>query len=85
MARRLLGDRIEELLLGEQSRTSVKARERSKKKASAEKKKKRKYRGLAEAAAVGEDDSVDGESVDSVDSVDDAVDGKVDISPGKGG
>lgn len=47
-ARRLLGERIEELKLGDEARTRIKARERSKKKGSAEKKKRRKYRALAE-------------------------------------
>ncbi|KAF2119163.1 RF-1 domain-containing protein [Lophiotrema nucula] len=50
-ARRILGERIEEIELGEQSRTAIKAREKSKKKASAEKKKRRKYKELAEAKA----------------------------------
>lgn len=47
-ARRILQDRIEELELGEEARTRVKARERSKKKASADKKKRRKYKALEE-------------------------------------
>ena len=45
-ARRLLQDRVEELELGEDARTRVKAREKSKKKASSDKKKRRKYRAL---------------------------------------
>lgn len=48
MARRILQDRIEELTLGEDARTRVKARQMSKKKASSDKKKRRKYRALAE-------------------------------------
>lgn len=55
-ARRLLSDRIEELELGEQSRTVVKAKERSKKKASADKKKRRKYRELAEKKGSEQDE-----------------------------
>ncbi|KAL5443342.1 hypothetical protein PMIN07_008911 [Paraphaeosphaeria minitans] len=47
-ARQILGERIEELELGEEARTRVKAREKSKKKGSADKKKRRKYRALAE-------------------------------------
>lgn len=47
-ARQILGDRLEELELGEEARTRVKAREKSKKKSSADKKKRRKYRALAE-------------------------------------
>lgn len=54
IARRILGERIEELELGEESRTAVKARERSKKKASADKKKKRKYRALEEGKKDGD-------------------------------
>ncbi|KAF2268972.1 peptidyl-tRNA hydrolase domain-containing protein, partial [Lojkania enalia] len=53
IARQILGERIEELELGEQSRTAIKARVKSKKKASADKKKRRKYRELA-AAKPGE-------------------------------
>jgi protein subunit release factor B len=46
MARRILQDRIEEMELGEDARTKVRAREKSKKKASASKKTRRKYRAL---------------------------------------
>ncbi|KAF2182818.1 hypothetical protein K469DRAFT_711520 [Zopfia rhizophila CBS 207.26] len=49
IARKILGERIEELELGEASRTAVKAREKSRKKASSDKKRRRKYRALAEA------------------------------------
>ncbi|KAJ4369802.1 hypothetical protein N0V83_005566 [Neocucurbitaria cava] len=47
MARRILQDRIEELELGDEARTRVRAREKSKKKASSAKKSRRKYRTLA--------------------------------------
>ncbi|KAH9882906.1 hypothetical protein J1614_000272 [Plenodomus biglobosus] len=47
-ARRLLQDRLEELELGDDARTRVKAREKSKKKASSGKKSRRKYRALEE-------------------------------------
>jgi protein subunit release factor B len=59
IARRILGERIEETELGEQSRTAIKARERSKKKASADKKKRRKYRELdaAKEGAEGEENT----------------------------
>lgn len=53
VARRLLQDRIEELELGDEARTRIKAREKSKKKASSDKKKRRKYRAL-EAGKAGE-------------------------------
>ena len=56
MARRILQDRIEELELGEEARTRVRAREKSKKKASSDKKKRRKYRALEE----GKEDGVAG-------------------------
>lgn len=49
MARRILQDRIEELELGDEARTRVKAREKSMKKARAGKKSRRKYRALEEA------------------------------------
>lgn len=58
LARRLLGERLEELELGEESRTAIKGREKSRKKASADKKKRRKYRLLAEKA--GEGDGAEG-------------------------
>lgn len=53
-ARKLLQDRLEELELGDEARTRVKAREKSKKKASSDKKKRRKYRAL-EAGKAGEE------------------------------
>ncbi|OSS48126.1 hypothetical protein B5807_06432 [Epicoccum nigrum] len=53
VARKLLQDRLEELELGDEARTAVKAREKSKKKASGDKKKRRKYRAL-EAGKAGE-------------------------------
>ncbi len=55
MARRILQDKIEELELGDEARTRVKAREKSKKKASSTKKSRRKYRALAE-----KDEAADG-------------------------
>lgn len=56
---------MEELELGEQSRTAIKAREGSRKKASAMKKRKRKYKALAakegeDGAEVGVEESEDG-------------------------
>jgi len=45
-ARRILQDRLEELELGPDARTRVKAREKSRKKASSGKKRRRKYRAL---------------------------------------
>lgn len=45
-ARKILGEKLEELELGEEARTRVKAREKSRRKGSAEKKKRRKYRAL---------------------------------------
>jgi hypothetical protein len=64
MARKILQERIEEMELGEDARTKIKARERSKKKASADKKKRRKYRKIEEAGREeGEEDveSVEGD------------------------
>jgi protein subunit release factor B len=59
MARKILQEKIEEMELGEDARTRVKQREKSKKKASADKKKRRKYRKLA-----GEDgEEVEGSEV----------------------
>lgn len=62
VARRLLQDRIEELELGDEARTRIKAREKSKKKASSDKKKRRKYRAL-EAEKAGEAGLEEGEDV----------------------
>jgi protein subunit release factor B len=60
MARRILQDRIEEMELGDDARTRVKAREKSMKKARATKKSRRKYKALEEAKqSAREDDSVD--------------------------
>lgn len=64
MARRILQDRIEEMELGEDARTKVKAREKSKKKASAAKKSKRKYRALEEAKQSGKEDASADEDAD---------------------
>jgi protein subunit release factor B len=65
VARRLLQDRLEELELGDEARTAVKAREKSKKKASSDKKKRRKYRAL-EAGRADEGEAIEegGESVE---------------------
>jgi protein subunit release factor B len=62
-ARRLLQDRVEELELGEDARTKVKAREKSKKKASSDKKKRRKYRALE--AGKDAEDGVDEDAEDA--------------------
>jgi hypothetical protein len=59
MARKILQERIEEMELGEDARTKVKARERSKKKASADKKKRRKYRKIGEAGREEGEDGVE--------------------------
>jgi protein subunit release factor B len=48
MARKILQEKIEELELGDEARTKVKQREKSKKRQSAEKKRRRKYRKLVE-------------------------------------
>ncbi|EGP90127.1 unnamed protein product [Zymoseptoria tritici ST99CH_1A5] len=53
LARRILGDRLEEMEKGPQSRTALKAERDRKKKASASKKSKRKYREL-ETGKTGE-------------------------------
>ncbi|CAA9963870.1 hypothetical protein CFE70_007483 [Pyrenophora teres f. teres 0-1] len=68
MARRILQDRIEELQLGEDARTRVRAREKSKKKASKEKKARRKYRALEEKKAGAEGEKgEEGEDVEEWD------------------
>jgi protein subunit release factor B len=60
MARKILQEKIEERELGEDARTRVKAREKSKKKASADKKKRRKYRKLGEEGA-GDEEEIEGQ------------------------
>ncbi|KAF2016729.1 hypothetical protein BU24DRAFT_423090 [Aaosphaeria arxii CBS 175.79] len=64
LARQILGERIEELELGEQSRTHIKAREKSKKKSSADKKKRRKYRALEEDRKAMEGEVDDNEPIE---------------------
>ncbi|KZM26001.1 translation release factor [Ascochyta rabiei] len=73
-ARRLLQDRLEELELGGEARTRIKAREKSKKKASSDKKKRRKYRAL-EAGKEGKDGA---EQVDELDELDE-VEGDTEV------
>ncbi|KAJ4378685.1 hypothetical protein N0V86_005556 [Didymella sp. IMI 355093] len=70
VARQLLQDRLEEHELGDEARTRVKAREKSKKKASSDKKKRRKYRAL-EAGKAGEEGA---EEVDEVDELESEMD-----------
>jgi protein subunit release factor B len=60
MARRILQDRIEEMNLGEEARTRVRAREKSKKKASSTKKARRKYRALEGKDGVEEAEAPEG-------------------------
>ena len=57
IARRLLSERIEEQLKGDESRTAIKAAAKQKKAASSMKKKRRKYRKLAEERAEEENTS----------------------------
>lgn len=54
LARKILGERIEELELGEGARTRVKAAEERRKKASRGKKSRRKYRALEKGSGEGE-------------------------------
>lgn len=61
VARRLLSDRLEELELGENSRTAIKGRQKGKKKASADKKKRRKYRALADGKEAEDGETEEGE------------------------
>jgi protein subunit release factor B len=67
VARQLLQDRLEEHELGDEARTRVKAREKSKKKASSDKKKRRKYRAL-EAGKAGEEGAEEVEESDELES-----------------
>ncbi|KAI8943572.1 hypothetical protein NX059_001568 [Plenodomus lindquistii] len=68
-ARRILQDRLEELELGDDARTRVKAREKSRKKASSAKKSRRKYRALAEGNKEGGDEEAEEEDVEKMEVV----------------
>lgn len=70
IARKLLQDRLEELELGDDARTRVRAREKSKKKASSDKKKRRKYRAL-DATKEGEEGVGEGEEGDQFEEIED--------------
>ena len=62
IARRILAEKLEQIQLGDQSRTAIKAQEAKKKKASADKKKRRKYKPSQEgqkAMSEGTDGSAD--------------------------
>ncbi|KAK7512582.1 peptidyl-tRNA hydrolase domain-containing protein [Phyllosticta citriasiana] len=63
-ARKMLSERLEEMELGDQSRTAIKRANAAKKKASKSKKSRRKYRALDEAkkAAAAEDGEEDGDA-----------------------
>jgi hypothetical protein len=70
MARKILQEKIEELELGDDARTKVKQRAKSKKKQSADKKKRRKYRKLAgEEGEEGEEGEM-GEGRDEIEGQD---------------
>jgi hypothetical protein len=77
-ARRILQDKLEELEMGEHSRTNVKAREKSKKKASSTKKKRRKYKAL-EGGKAGEE----GEEEEEEDGVEHELEDSAEERPAK--
>ncbi|EME47087.1 hypothetical protein DOTSEDRAFT_85667 [Dothistroma septosporum NZE10] len=92
-ARRILGERLEELEKGPQSRTALKADKASKKKASAAKKSRRKYRGLEEGkatsnasadASAGEEQARIEESSDDFYSASQTLSHEVNDQPDKG-
>lgn len=58
-ARQILGEKLQELEKGSESRAAIKAERARAKKASANKKKKRKYKQLAEEKVVKEDDEAE--------------------------
>lgn len=59
IARRILGERVEEAELGDGARTKIKEAVENKRKRSGEKKRRRKYRALAEGAEDGRDGEVE--------------------------
>jgi hypothetical protein len=61
LARQILAQKLEDIEKGDESRTVLKAKEKSRKKASADKKKKRKYRALSGAKAGEEGEDVNDE------------------------
>ena len=86
-ARRILGERLEEMEKGPLSRTALKAEKEKKKKASASKKARRKYRKLDEAncTSKSEDDStIDGLDANS-DSAKDTLNDVLDASDASAG
>lgn len=75
-ARQILGEKLDELEKGTESRTAIKAEKARAKKASANKKTKRKYKKLEEAKAAKDDvKGADGEgkSQDGVDFMNDVL------------
>lgn len=81
-ARRILGERLEEMEKGPLSRTALKAEKEKKKKASASKKARRKYRKLdmASAASNSEGDDTEGGVDTRSDSAKDTVNDVLDAS-----
>ncbi|OCK79408.1 hypothetical protein K432DRAFT_383076 [Lepidopterella palustris CBS 459.81] len=67
IARRLLGEKLDEMELGEMSRTGLKAKIKIKRKASSVKKSRRKYRALAEGKEGGEEEGEDGDRAEDSD------------------
>ncbi|CZT23651.1 related to polypeptide chain release factors [Ramularia collo-cygni] len=69
-ARRILGEKLEDIEKGPQSRTAIKTERARKKKASADKKARRKYRKLEEGkAADGEEDQRDPDGLGESDGI----------------
>ncbi|KAF2790786.1 hypothetical protein K505DRAFT_327339 [Melanomma pulvis-pyrius CBS 109.77] len=85
-ARMILGEKLEELEKGEESRVRVKAREKSRKKASSTKKKRRKYRGLEGAKdEVADEEGLEGVEESAGTSESEAKDLAKDGTAGKAG
>lgn len=75
-ARQILGEKLDELEKGTESRTAIKSEKAKAKKASANKKTKRKYKKLDEAKAAKdgvEDAEVEGKPKDGVDFINDVL------------
>ncbi|EME86423.1 uncharacterized protein MYCFIDRAFT_162030, partial [Pseudocercospora fijiensis CIRAD86] len=81
-ARRILGEKLEDMEKGPLSRTALKAEKERRKKASASKKARRKYRKLdeANAASKSEDDGIEDGLDASSDSTKDTVNAALDAS-----
>lgn len=75
LARQILGERLDELEKGDQSRTAIKAERAKTKKASAAKKSRRKYKQLDDEKSLSDEAVVEDDDVKSLDESSASIDG----------